>query len=92
METINKGISHTIEVDGLDTTLSYTAILHNAATKKKCEEVGFFIGSKCYFYFEHSVTSTLDVGVYQLNVYDSNKQEMLFNDAYCKVREAGLEG
>ena len=91
MEIINKCISHTIEVDGLVTTQSYTAILHNAASRKVHEAVGFFIGNMCYFHYDYAATATFDVGIYQLNVYDKNRQEMLYNDKYCKVRENGLE-
>ena len=92
MNTLNKGIDYTIEVSDLDTSRNYTATLRNAATSESYSISGFFMADKCYFYFPKSLTTTFSVGVYQLNVYDENRTDMLFNDTYCKVRETGLEG
>lgn len=90
MNTINKGIAYTISVTNLDTARVYTAILRNAATKTSVSVVGFFVGDVAYFYFAPEVTATMQVGVYQLNVYDPDKQEMLYTDSYTVLRETGL--
>lgn len=92
MNTINKGIDYTIAVSGLNKDYTYTASLVNAATKNVYSVEGFFIGDKCYFIYPKTKTITFTVGsYYQLNIYDSNKSDMLYNDSYCKVRETGLE-
>lgn len=85
---LNKGIEYTIEVSDLDVNCIYTATLFNAATKKSYSVTGFFFGDKCYFYYPSTYTITFDVGLYQLNVYDSGKREMFYNNAFCKVRDA----
>jgi hypothetical protein len=91
MNTLNLGIDYTIKVTDLDVTRTYSAILRNAATREKHSVVGFFIGTDCYFYYPATLTATFSVGVYQLNVHDSNNQDMLFNDTFCKARANGLE-
>lgn len=90
MNTINKGIAYTISVTNLDTARVYTATLRNAATKTSVSVVGFFVGDVAYFYFNDATTQTMQVGVYQLNVYDADKQEMLYTDTYALCRENGL--
>lgn len=91
MDVLNKGIDYTIEVSDLDVNNTYVAALFNTASKKSYSVTGFFLGDKCYFYYPSTYTATFDVGAYQLNVYDKEKREMFYNDAYCKVRNTGLE-
>ena len=90
MNTMNRGIAYTICVTALDTSKVYTATLRNAATNTSVSVAVFFVGDKAYFYFAPEVTATMQVGVYQLNVYDPDKQEMLYTDAYTVLRETGL--
>lgn len=91
MEILNKGIEYTIAVSDLDVNHTYVAILFNTASKKSYSVMGFFLGDKCYFCYQGNYTATFNVGSYKLNVYDEDKREMFYNDAYCKVRETGLE-
>lgn len=75
MNTMNRGIAYTVCVTALDTSKVYTATLRNAATKTSVSVAGFFVGDKAYFYFAPEVTATMQVGVYQLNVYDTTTKK-----------------
>ena len=94
MNTINKGISCRITVTGEDLTggAEYTACLYSSAKTEegRITTTATASNNQCMFVFTPEQTATLCPGNVKLEIYDANKTQMQYSDAFAVVRSTSL--
>lgn len=95
MNTINKGIACRISVTGEDLTenTEYTACLYsNAKTEDgKITVTATAKDNVCAFVFSAEQTAQLRSGNVKLEIYDKDKTQMKYDEAFAVVRSTSLQ-